>query len=118
LWTLLSGRGGVHSTDKKFTWLARIAKIRSMFRRRSGAVIDEDYVQEHIWTGGNVAPLEAPGRLVNSRPAISLGVVASCSIQDHSSGGTIFSPDGIAYASAKKTSSARCAYRPVVCSMG
>jgi hypothetical protein len=73
-----------------------------MFRRRCGAVIDEDYVQEHILTGGNVAPLEAPRRLVNSRPATSLGDVASCSIQDHSSGGAIFGPYGIAYASAKK----------------
>jgi hypothetical protein len=89
-----------------------------MFRRRYGAVIDEDYVQEHILTGGNVAPLEAPRRLANSRPAISLGVVASYSIQDHSSGGTIFGPDDIAYASAKKTLSARCACRPVACGMG
>jgi hypothetical protein len=89
-----------------------------MFRRRCGAVIDEDHVQEHILTGGNVAPLEAPRRLVNSRPAISLGVVASCSIQDHSTGGKIFGPDGIAYASAKKTSPARCACRPVACGMG
>ena len=48
-----------------------------MLRRRCGAVIDEDYVQEHILTGGNVAPLEAPRQLVNRRSAISLGVVAS-----------------------------------------
>jgi hypothetical protein len=73
-----------------------------MFRRRCGAVIDEDYVQEHILTGGNVAPLEAPRRRVNRRPAISLGVVASYSIQDRSSDGTIFRQDGMAYASTKK----------------
>jgi hypothetical protein len=48
-----------------------------MLRRRCGAVIDEDYVQEHILTGGNVAPLEVPRQLVNRRSAISLGVVAS-----------------------------------------
>jgi hypothetical protein len=89
-----------------------------MFRRRCGAVIDEDYVQEHILTGGNVAPLEAPRRLVNSRPAISIGVVASYSIQDHSSGATIFGPDDIAYASAKKHCQLVARVRPVACGTG
>jgi len=48
-----------------------------MFRRRCGAVIDEEYVQEHILTDGIVAPLEAPRRLIHGRSAISVGVVAS-----------------------------------------
>jgi hypothetical protein len=48
-----------------------------MLRRRCGVVIDEEYVQEHILTGGNVAPLEAPRQLVNGSSAISLGVVVS-----------------------------------------
>jgi len=38
-----------------------------MLRRRCGVVIDEEYVQEHILTGGNVAPLEAPRRLIHGR---------------------------------------------------
>src|SRR3981189_2681573 len=37
-----------------FAW---IAKIRSMLRRRCGVVMDEEYVQEHILTGGMVAPV-------------------------------------------------------------
>jgi hypothetical protein len=40
-----------------------------MLRRRVGVVIDEAYVQEHILTGGNVTPLEAPRELVNGRSA-------------------------------------------------
>jgi hypothetical protein len=54
------------------------AKIRSMLRRRCGVVMGEEYVQEHILTGGIVAPV---GRAspIHSWPlrAISLSVVAS-----------------------------------------
>src|SRR5258706_7509023 len=37
--------------SRSFAW---IAKIRSMLRRRCRAVMDEEYVQEHILTGGIV----------------------------------------------------------------
>jgi len=37
------------------TLFAWIEKIRSMLRRRCGVVMDEEYVQEHILTGGIVA---------------------------------------------------------------
>jgi hypothetical protein len=33
------------------------AKIRSMLRRRCGVVMGEEYVQEHVLTGGIVAPV-------------------------------------------------------------
>jgi hypothetical protein len=42
-----------------------MAKIGSMHRRRCGVVMDEEYVPEHILSGGNVAPLERARRLIN-----------------------------------------------------
>jgi hypothetical protein len=49
-----------------------------MLRRRYGVVMDEEYVQEHILTGGIVAPAGGASP-THSSPltAISLGVVAS-----------------------------------------
>jgi hypothetical protein len=49
-----------------------------MLRRRCGAVIDEEYVQEHILTDGIVAPVGGAAP-THSWPltAISLGVLAS-----------------------------------------
>jgi len=78
LWALLLGRDGVHSTDKKFTIVRLDCEIRSMLRRRRGVVMGEEYVQEHILTGGIVEPVEGASP-THSSPltAISLSVVAS-----------------------------------------
>jgi hypothetical protein len=57
---------------------AMFAKSGSMHRRRGGVVMDEEYVQEHILTGGIVGPVGGASP-THSWPitAISLGVVAS-----------------------------------------
>src|SRR5258706_1111447 len=61
--------------SRSFAW---IAKIRSMLRRRCRAVMDEEYVQEHILTGGIVGPVGGASP-THSWPltAIFLRVVAS-----------------------------------------
>src|SRR5258705_6295804 len=59
---------------------ASIAKIRSMLRRRCRVVMDEEYVQEHILTGGISAPVGGASPAHSSPPtALSLRAVASYS---------------------------------------
>jgi hypothetical protein len=63
---LLSGRDGVHS-NKKFAIVRLIAKVTFMLRRRCGVVTDEEYVQEHILTGGMSRRSDSPRRLIHGR---------------------------------------------------
>jgi len=78
-------RDGVHSTDKTFTIHSRsftftIVRLEYQIHappRCWGVVMDEQYVQENILTGGRVAPVGGASPTHSwSLTAISLGVVA------------------------------------------
>jgi hypothetical protein len=51
------GRDGVHSTDKKFTIVRLDCENQIHAPPPRGVVMDEEHVQEHILTGGIVAPV-------------------------------------------------------------
>src|SRR5258706_5768184 len=66
--------------SRSFAW---IAKIRSMLRRRCRVVMDEEYVQEHILTGGIVGP--SLRRLADSFMAAYSHFAPRCRVITHTS---------------------------------